>query len=185
LLVDSSRSMRRNRRSELCKQSLVVAAESLNNNQVKFAIKGFTTGNEYNTVVNIDFKPFGEGDLHNLDYYSGFNENRDGYSIRKAALELEKCMEQKKLLLVLSDSVPNHTHVNRPEMNYSYEMGKGIKDTILAIRETMRKGIIVVGIFFGPGSEVDRVRPLYPNFVHCEVSNLPRVLVSVLGRCLK
>ncbi len=184
-LVDCSRSMRRNSRSELCKQSLVVAAEALEKNQVKYAIEGFTTGTNHNTVVNIKFKHFDEVGIDNLDCYSGFRENRDGYSIRRAAQSILRRPEKKKILIVLSDSVPNHTHVNRAELNYSFEMGKGIKDTIIAIRETGRKGVVVVGVYFGNKSDIDRVRPIYPNFVCCEVLSLPRVLGSVLRRCLR
>ncbi len=184
-LVDCSRSMRRNRRSELCKQSLVITAEALKRNQVKFAIQGFTTGYQCNTVLNINFKTFEETDIDNLDYYSGFNENRDGYSIRRTSGLLKRRFEEKRILIVLSDSVPNHTNVDRAEMNYSFEVGKGIKDTKLAIRETIREGIIVLGVFFGDEQDIERVRPIYPNFVHCEVLNLPRVLGWVLRRALK
>ncbi len=185
LLVDCSRSMRRNRRSELCKQSLTIAAEAMKKNRVKFAIEGFTTGTEYNTVVNIKFKSFEQTEIDSLDYYSGYRENRDGYSVRKAAQQLAKRPEKKKILLVLSDSVPNHTHVDRPEINYSFDLGQGTKDTIKAIRETLRGGVIVVGVFFGDAADIERVRPIYPNFVSCEAANLPLVLGGVLRRCLR
>jgi nitric oxide reductase activation protein len=63
-------------------------------------------------------------------------------------------------------------------------MDVGVQDTILAVREMQRSGILVVGIYFGSGQESFCQR-IYPNLVICEPTNLPNALGSVLKRVLR
>ena len=69
-------------------------------------------------------------------------DNRDGYSIRVATMELEKRREKNRFLLVFSDGEPAAADYDQ----------NGIVDTHLAVSEARKKGIEVIGLFLADGS---------------------------------
>jgi nitric oxide reductase activation protein len=68
-------------------------------------------------------------------------DNRDGFSIRVASERLERRQEKHKFLLVFSDGEPAATGYDQ----------NGIIDTHLAVSETRKKDIDVVGMFLADG----------------------------------
>lgn len=106
--------------------------------------------------------------------------NRDGYAIRVVSKELELRPEPKKVLLVLSDGLPNDS-----PWGGDYDIALGslpVADTARAVRELERRGIGVVGLFFGNEEHVPRARTIYKNFVYIQdIGHLP----VILGRVLK
>lgn len=103
--------------------------------------------------------------------------NRDGYAVRVVAEELELRPEPRKVLVVLSDGLPNDDADDR----YRVRSG-GLPDTARAVRELERKGIGVVGLFFGDEEHVSWARQIYNRFIFVQdVGRLP----VILGRVLK
>lgn len=105
--------------------------------------------------------------------------NRDGYVIRVVARDLKLRPEPRKVLIVLSDGLPNDDRDSR----YSIQTtGRPVADTAKAVRELERQGIGVVGIFFGNEGDLRRAQTIYNRLVYVEdVGNLP----VILGRVLK
>lgn len=106
--------------------------------------------------------------------------NRDGYVIRAVSRELELRPEPRKVLIVLSDGLPNDS-----PWGGDYDIAFSslpVADTARAVRELEKKGIGVVGLFFGDEKDVPRARVIYRNFVYVQdVGYLP----VILGRVLK
>jgi nitric oxide reductase activation protein len=93
------------------------------------------------------------------------------------AKELELRPEPRKVLVVLSDGLPN----DDADIRYCLYNG-GLPDTARAVRELERRGVGVVGVFFGDRDDIDKARRIYNRLVYVEnLENLP----TVLGRVLK
>jgi hypothetical protein len=74
-----------------------------------------------------------------LDQVFAGNGNKDGYSIRTAAMELEKRSEARRVLIVLSDGLPSAY----------YKESEAIADVRSAVQEARRRGIVVIPIMYG------------------------------------
>lgn len=184
LLIDASGSMS-GFGEKRAKVALTISAEALKRNNIPFSATAFNTTYVKNTVLHMIFKDFDGDMLPSIDSYCGFCENRDGYSIRVVTRQLLSRPEKVKVLVVLSDGLPSHLHTTA---QCSYNGETAFQDTVLAVREAQRAGVLVIGIYFGDTDHpfyVAMARRIYPNFVHCEAEALPSALGAVLKRVLR
>jgi len=182
ILVDSSGSMIKGKRTENCIAAAVICANALQKNAVPFCCTGFTALYRRDVVQHIKYINFpGTGPLESLGSYMPVGENRDGYSIRIAAQEILKRPEKEKTLLVLSDGAPSHID---SISGYVYRGPAciAVRDTTMAIREAIKKGVRVVGVYFGDLCDLDVFRKMYPWCIHTSPERLPGVLGSLLRR---
>jgi hypothetical protein len=106
--------------------------------------------------------------------------NRDGYVIRLVAKEIELRPEPRKVLVVLSDGLPNDNSWN--DLYSVHRTSHPVADTARAVRELERKGIGVIGLFFGHDRHIKNAQAIYNRFIYVQdVGHLP----VVLGRVLK
>ncbi|RPF49503.1 hypothetical protein EDD75_0319 [Thermodesulfitimonas autotrophica] len=106
------------------------------------------------------------------------NANRDGFAIRVVSRELELRPEPRKVLIVLSDGLPNDFE-RRYNINAS---SVPVADAARAVRELERRGVGVVGLYFGHEHHIQKARTIYNRFVFVQdVGHLP----VILGRVLK
>lgn len=111
-------------------------------------VVAFDGGND--VVEHVVIKDFSQREMGNrcfdaLDQVSAGNGNKDGYSIRVAAMDLEKRSEKRKILIVLSDGLPSA---------YSKE-SEAIGDVRTAVQDARRKGVIVIPILYGVTDEAE------------------------------
>lgn len=98
-------------------------------------------------------KDFDEKSPKNKSYAYGFARsmefcggNKDGYTIRVLTKNILKRNEKRKILIVLSDGLPN---------DYSNGYEAGIEDVHEAVEEAVDAGVEVIALFFGCNSEKD------------------------------
>jgi len=107
-------------------------------------------------------------------------DNRDGFSIRVASEELEARTEKHKFLLVFTDGEPAAS-------DYSQN---GIIDTHLAVSETRKKGMDVIGMFLADGEVQEKDEIMMKNIYGKEhiliptVSDLPEHFAPLLKKLL-
>lgn len=111
-------------------------------------VVAFDGGND--VVEHVVIKDFCQKEVGNrcfdaLDQVFAGNGNKDGYSIRVAAMDLEKRSEKRKILIVLSDGLPSA---------YSKE-SEAIGDVRTAVQDARRKGVIVIPIMYGVTDEAE------------------------------
>lgn len=174
LLIDLSGSMIRNDRIITARDTAIVFAEALSTLKIPFYVMGFAAdmdGGETATHTHFvgwhDTRKEREtlGGMH-----QGFN-NFDGASIRAAAGILQKKNASRKLLLVISDGLPEC---------YAYEGRNGIVDTRAAIREANRIAP-VFGIALGDDCPPEMLKEMYDKqLVHTSESRLMFTLTRKL-----
>ncbi|MYL61392.1 VWA domain-containing protein, partial [Virgibacillus halodenitrificans] len=153
LLVDCSASMQG--KMEETKRGIILFHEVLKSFHIPHSIIGFW---EDAMEVEADYQPNYFHRIHSFSdslYESNGakimqleprEDNRDGFSIRVAAEELERQPEKNKFLLVFSDGEPAAAN---------YEQN-GIIDTNLAVSEARKRGLEVIGLFLSDGEVEER-----------------------------
>ncbi|MFD2762135.1 vWA domain-containing protein [Lentibacillus juripiscarius] len=148
LLVDCSASMMN--KMEETKKGVILFHEVLKDLKIPHTIIGFW---EEATEVKDNYKPNYAHVIHSFSdslyqhhgakimQLEAQEDNRDGFSIRTAAAELEARNEKNRFLLVFSDGQPAAS-------DYT---DNGIIDTTKAVFETRRKNIDVIGMFLAEG----------------------------------
>ncbi|HLS08524.1 VWA domain-containing protein [Lentibacillus sp.] len=172
LLVDCSASMQN--KMEETKKGIVLFHEVLKDLKIPHAIIGFW---EEATGVNNEYQPNYFHVIHsfhdslyqnhgaNIMQLEAQEDNRDGYSIRVAAEKLEARNEKNRFLLVFSDGEPAAS-------NYTEN---GIIDTNLAVSETRKKDIDVIGMFLAEGEISEQEDELMRNIYGRERIMIPTV----------
>jgi hypothetical protein len=94
---------------------------------------------EHVVIKDFNQKELGSRCFDALSQVAAGNGNKDGYSIRVAAMDLEKRNEKRKVLIVLSDGLPSA---------YSKE-AEAMDDVRSAVQDARRKGVIVIPIMYG------------------------------------
>jgi len=113
------------------------------------------------------FKSFDSPDAAGLTAVSGIANNLDGESVLWQARRLAQRPEARKVLIVLSDGLPNGSNRRAQGERYLAE----------SVRRVTASGIEVYGIGIG----TDHVRHYYPHWRVCpQVKDLPDALASVL-----
>ncbi|GGK04359.1 hypothetical protein GCM10007063_28390 [Lentibacillus kapialis] len=187
LLVDCSASMLN--KMEETKKGIVLFHEVLKDLNIPHAIIGFW---EEATAVKHHYQPNYFHNIHsfhdslyqnhgaNIMQLEAQEDNRDGFSIRTAAEELEARSEKNRFLLVFSDGEPAASNYNE----------NGIVDTSLAVSETRKKGMDVIGMFLAEGDiseqEDDLMRNIYgkERIMIPSVADLPEHFAPLLKRLL-
>lgn len=106
--------------------------------------------------------------------------NRDGFSIRVAVGELLARPEKKKVLIVVSDGLPNYYGYRCPV--YKTDC---YRDTAQATREAMKQGIGVIGVHIGEKSDLPWAQKLYPDLIHLDdIGQLPKLMARLLKKVI-
>lgn len=178
LLIDCSGSMWGTKIYQTQRASWIII-QALNKINIPVAASGFTTYRS--AVIHCRIKNFDSPKTY-CNQIGAFQENRDGFSIRVAARELEMRKEKGKLLIVLSDGLPNHTWVKGTVAFYYKE--EAYSDTAQAVREAM-KNISVLGVHFGSHYELKAAKKIYPHLIHInDAVHLPVVLGKSIKKAL-
>ena len=115
---------------------------------------------EHTVVKDFSQKEIGCRCFDAMGQVSAGNGNKDGYSIRAAAADLEKRPEKRKLLVVLSDGLPS-AYVRQAQ---------AISDVRTAVQDARRKGVIVIPVIYGaPDSQesLAAYRQMYEKGIVC------------------
>lgn len=108
-----------------------------------------------------------------------FDNARDGLSIRLGAQMLLQRPERQKLLIVVTDGIPEHA-----AQDHYYTDEVSLFDTANAVQEAERLGVKVVGVSIGDGD--NHMPNIYSNRVCVRrLSELPQKLVQVLQQTLQ
>jgi len=187
LLVDCSASM--HNKMDETKKGIILFHEVLKSLRIPHSIIGFW---EDAMEVKEHYQPNYFHKIHSFSdsFYENNGakimqlepeeDNRDGFSIRLAAKELEERREKNKFLLVFSDGEPAAANYNQ----------NGIIDTHEAVTETRKKGIEVIGNFIADGEISEQQDELMKNIYGRErvmipdVSELPGHFAPLLKRLL-
>lgn len=188
LLVDCSGSMRdpqytsRGRsiklKIDMAREAACVLHEACAQLKITHCVVGFASNSPCTNLYRVvDWKEQGGDTIAAL---KGQNAcNRDGYVIRVVARELELRPEPRKVLIVLSDGLPNDEKDGRYRLT---QTRVPVADTAKAVRELERQGIGVIGIFFGNEGDLPQAQTIYNRLVYVQdMANLP----VILGRVLK
>lgn len=187
LLVDCSASMVN--KMEETKKGIVLFHEVLKELKIPHAITGFW---EDANEVKEDYKPNYFYLIHTYEdslydkngakimQLEPEEDNRDGFSIRIAAKDLKTRQEKNKFLLVFTDGEPQAAGYDQ----------NGMVDTHLAVTETRKAGIDVIGLFLSDGKTSERENIIMENIYGRErvivpsVSELPEQLAPLLKKLL-
>ena len=117
------------------------------------AFDGGTNAVEHCVIKDFDQKEIGSRCIDAMGQIAAGNGNKDGYSIRAAALDLAKRTERRKILVVLSDGLPS---------GYFSE-AEAIDDVRTAVQAARRRGLLVIPIIYTARTDenVDAYRRMY------------------------
>lgn len=117
------------------------------------AFDGGTNAVEHCVIKDFDQKEIGSRCIDAMTQIAAGNGNKDGYSIRAAALDLAKRAERRKILVVLSDGLPS---------GYFSE-AEAIDDVRTAVQAARRRGLLVIPIIYTARTDenVDAYRRMY------------------------
>ena len=158
LLIDASG-------SQQVRQSMValqgyIFSEALSMAGIPHRVMSFCTFGDYTVMRRFrDYNDISAKNARIFDYY-GSGNNRDGLAVRAAGLELLKRPEENRILIVLSDGMPNDIIVSRKRAKLypSYSGDYAVHDTAQEIRALRRAGAKVMGIFVGDDSALQDER---------------------------
>ena len=104
--------------------------------------------------------------------------NRDGYALRYCEKKLEKIQADQKLLMIISDGLPNHN---------GYGLESGQKDCQQVVREGLKAGIFTIAAAIG---DADSVKSVYKDGVSeknsatyldiSDLEKLPKTFVKII-----
>ena len=117
------------------------------------AFDGGTNAVEHCVIKDFDQKEIGCRCIDAMTQIAAGNGNKDGYSIRAAALDLAKRTERRKILMVLSDGLPS---------GYFSE-AEAIDDVRTAVQAARRRGLLIIPIIYTARTDenVDAYRRMY------------------------
>ena len=117
------------------------------------AFDGGTNAVEHCVIKDFEQKELGSRCIDAMTQIAAGNGNKDGYSIRAAALDLAKRTERRKILMVLSDGLPS---------GYFSE-AEAIDDVRTAVQAARRRGLLVIPIIYTARTDenVDAYRRMY------------------------
>ena len=117
------------------------------------AFDGGTNAVQHCVIKDFDQKEIGSRCIDAMGQIAAGNGNKDGYSIRAAALDLAKRTERRKILVVLSDGLPS---------GYFSE-AEAIDDVRTAVQAARRRGLLVIPIIYTARTDenVDAYRRMY------------------------
>ena len=141
------------------------------------AFDGGTNAVEHCVIKDFDQKELGNRCMDALTQISAGNGNKDGFSIRTAAMDIDKRSERRKILMVLSDGLPS---------GYFSE-SEAIADVRSAVQAARRKGIIVIPVIYSArsGESFDAYRQMYEkSIIYADSANIlgefERLLIKLI-----
>ena len=163
IMLDAS-SSQINRQEMIATEGYIIA-ESLTRCQIPVRVYSFRSQKNY-TIINF-FRDYNEINKNDkiFNYYAA-GCNRDGLAIRTALYMMKDSPYEHKMLIVLSDGVPNDTEGIPADKfthaKYDYYIGTpSIKDTALEIRKGRQRGISVLCIFTGLDQDFPAIKKIY------------------------
>lgn len=149
-------------RIDKAKDAACVISETCRELKIPHKIIGFNAHRDM--VLHYNIVDWDDTDSTKIASVTPDHFNRDGYSIRKGAEELLNRPEERKILLVLSDGLP--------QVFWTYPNEIGVKDTHEAVQEIRKMGIEVISLFLGDASEINDFKYMYSNPVFINSINL-------------
>ena len=176
ILVDLSGSMSGNK-IQVAKESCLIIAEAFAKIKIPCYVMGFTADMGVYDVVHNHFITWKNtlDERMSLSAISSKFNNYDGFSIREADKILKKKVAEHKIMIIISDGLPNCSA-------YGNDREIGIKDTAAAIKQA-KKTASLIGIGIG-NVEANVMKQMYGGSFVCvdDVNSLPSELTKRLRR---
>lgn len=159
IFLDSSASQKG--REEAISTQAYIIAESFTRCRVPVRVLTYCSDEEY-TVLRVlrDYE-----DEHGNEAIFGYNAsgcNRDGLAVSAVMDMLSDGSGMHKILIVLTDGMPNDTQGLRTGGKIRDYLGEtGVNDTALAVRRGMRAGVSVLCVYTGRDSEIPDAKKIY------------------------
>ena len=163
VLIDSSGSQQ-TRQSRVAVSGYTISS-ALTLAGLPHRVMGFCTFGEYTVFRRFrDYDDAAERDLKILEFYGSAN-NRDGLAVRAASCDLLRRKEENKILIILSDGVPNDiiTGKSKSKDFIPYCKEYAVKDTAKEVFLLRNKGIDVMGIFVGEEEALFAEKQIFGN----------------------
>jgi cobalamin biosynthesis protein CobT len=189
ILVDMSGSMRGSK-METARRSTVALSEALKSLNIKFEVTGFNSIPDERVIAfgkectdrlydrkkeRLDlhiFKSFDTVNLNGIEKMSAGRQNPDGEAVQWASSRLAQRKEKRKILLVLSDGIPETSDTDNQVLN------SDLKNKVLAIE---RSGVECIAI----GIKSEAVRYFYKDYVVVnDIKLLPTVVMAKLAKII-
>lgn len=183
ILIDASGSQQ-SRQSQVALQGYILSA-ALSSVHIPHRVMGFCTFGDCTILRR--YRDYDEGENANeriFEFYGSAN-NRDGLAIRAAAESLFHRKEKQKLLIVLSDGVPNDIITSRKKSGKykPYVSDYAVRDTAAEVLSLKTKGITVLGILVGSEDSLPSEKRIFGNgFAHIQST---ADFANIVGRYLK
>jgi nitric oxide reductase activation protein len=150
ILLDASGSQY-DRQKHVASQAYIIA-ESLTRCHIPVKVYSFRSEKEY-TIINL-FRDYNETDKNDKIFeYTASGSNRDGLAVRTALYMMKNSACEHKILIILSDGVPNDTEGIATEksshLKYDYIADAGIDDVAFEVRKGWHESIPVLCVFTG------------------------------------
>lgn len=166
ILLDMSGSMCELGRIEKTRKAAVILVEMLEFFGVAHTVVAYTADSTgYKTVEHYRLVNWGEKEKSRLMFYHDDYNNRDGYSLRIAIEELSKRPEKAKILLMLSDGLPEAE--GYIATRYALDpKDQALNDVAAAVDESLDKKVEVIHLYFGNTEKatLEKVAFMYPKF---------------------
>ncbi len=129
-----------------------ITADALCEVGIPVRVSGFTNETDFTILMRYRDYDDAKYENENIFKFKGLLDNRDGLAIKVVARDLYKRKEPNKILIVLSDGLPEDTvymgrRIKEKGGVTSYRGSIAVNDTAHQIREVRRKGVAVLGIF--------------------------------------
>lgn len=167
LLIDASGSQQ-SREAMVALQSYMFSA-ALSRVGIAHRVMSYCTYGDHTVLRR--FRDYGDApdtDIRILEYHAGSN-NRDGLAIAAVGSDLLRRKEERRILIVLSDGLPNDMTAGRVRKDRppKYVGDDAVKDTCFQLRKLQRHGIETLGIFLGDDEELENERYIFgSSFLH-------------------
>ena len=184
ILMDASGSQSR-RQESVAIQGYIISA-ALSSAGIPHRVMGYCAFWNYTVLTRYrDYDDSPSEDMRVLEYVASAN-NRDGLAIRAAVDDLVVRNEDNKILIVLSDGMPNDNTVAREGVlsPKPYTGASGVKDSALEIRRVRNLGISVLGVFSGHERELNAEKMIFGrDFAYIrDIDNFAKVVSGYLKK---
>jgi len=179
VLVDHSGSMSSvasesgKRRIEISMEAAMLLHDFATKIGIPVAVGGHNAGDGVDYIVYTDFEMYSDKDKYRLAKMRTSGCNRDGMALNVAAGLLNERPEEIKLLIIISDGLPNH---------YGYRGEDAKKDIQEIMRKCKHKNIEVLAAAIGDDKE--QVKEIYgDHFIDIsDLNQLPKTLTRMVKK---
>jgi len=164
LLLDGSASQQ-HREAMVSTQAYILAA-ALVSAGLPTRVASFN--NMLQVTVFTEYRDFDDPiqETEHIFEYQCEGSNRDGLAIKAAVYSLMKRKEDNKLLVVLSDGIPNDAQIvskigSKERRHGQYTGYHGVADTATEVRKARKAGVYVLGVFTGKEADLETEQRIY------------------------